>query len=107
MVLASPGGSFSRLPFTWYIYAGCRGCTWDWDIALATADVFGIRTLRWLQRMYLGLGTLRWLLRVLCEGCSGCTEDGKSLAGYDTCHCLGAIYCFTAFMHFIYVCLIR
>ena len=26
------------------------------------------------------------------------------LAGYDTCHCLGAVYCFTAFMHIIYNC---
>ena len=24
---------------------------------------------------------------------------GQSLAGYDLWHCLGAIYCFTAFMH--------
>ena len=24
---------------------------------------------------------------------------GQSLAGYDLCHCLGAVYCFTAFMH--------
>ena len=23
----------------------------------------------------------------------------RVVAGYDTCHCLGAIYCFTAFMH--------
>ena len=35
----------------------------------------------------------------ICAGCNRCTEDGESLAGYDTCHCLGAIYCFTAFMH--------
>ena len=33
----------------------------------------------------------------------GNNREGKSLAGYDTCHCLGAIYCFTAFMHIIYI----
>ena len=69
---------------------------------LATADIFRIETLRWLQRMYLELkrcagysrctenwnialvaadvlrfGTLRWLQRMYwrlehCAGCSGC-----------------------------------
>ena len=31
---------------------------------------------------------------------------GQGLAGHDLCHCLGAIYCFTAFMHIIYCCLL-
>ena len=41
----------------------------------------------------------------ICAGCSRCTEDGKSLAGYDTCHCLGA---FTAFQHscMLYCCVL-
>ena len=84
------------------------GCTGVCDIALVTANVLGIRTSCWLQRMYMGLGTLRWLLRVLCGGCSGCLEDGKGLEGHDTCHCVElAHYCFTAFIHIINCCLIR
>ena len=31
----------------------------------------------------------------------------ESLAGYDTCHWLARIYCFTAFMHFILLCVRR
>ena len=30
----------------------------------------------------------------------------NGVEGYDTCHCLGAIYSFTAFMHIIYCCLL-
>ena len=38
-----------------YVCTCWRGCTWDSNIALATADVSEISTLRWLQRMYLSL----------------------------------------------------
>ena len=50
-VLASPGGSFPRLLFTCYS-------------ALVAAGELGVGTLRWLQRMYVGLEH--------CAGCSGC-----------------------------------
>ena len=37
----------------------------------------------------------------------GTIGNGKVVAGYDTCHCLARIYCFTAFMHFILLCVRR
>ena len=78
MVLASSRGLSSRLLCTCDMYAGCSRCTGGWDRC-------------WLQQM-------------LCAGCSECytlvaadvLRMGKGLAGYDICHCLGAI---TALQH--------
>ena len=90
MVLVSLGGScsrrFRRLGYIRWLQgrfvgldrcAGYSGCMRDGDIALATADAHGRRTLRWRQRMSSGLETLRGLLRVLGEGGSGCEEVAK------------------------------
>ena len=49
--------------------------------------------------------TRRGTIELLDDGKCGiyriCIEDGKIVAGYDTCHCFELIYRFTAFMHFI------
>ena len=45
-----------------------------------------------------------WRLQILSfASYGGCQVKRVGvLEGYDVCHCLGAIYCFTAFMHIIY-----
>ena len=47
--------------------AGYSGCTWKWNIAMATANV-------------LRIGALRGLLRVRGEGGSGCEGVAKVVA---------------------------
>ena len=106
------GGQFSRLFLLGIYTLVAEDVLGNQNVALATANVFGVRILRWLQRMYselehcagyskcnrkqnialvtanvFGIRSLRWLQRMICE------------RRQDTGVYLELIYFFTAFMH--------
>ena len=79
------------------------GPSWEWDLVSQSSrrgDLasFGEGYPRIAGRIGICAGCSR-CAEGICAGCSRCTEDGKSLEGYDICHCLARIYCFTTFMH--------